>query len=200
MKKTNKKNKSGKELEIAVLGGGCFWCTETVFSHTRGVRSVLPGYAGGPASNASRSDAGWTNPDPTYEEVCGGKTDHAEVVKIEYDPAAINYEEIINIFLSTHDPTTLNRQGPDSGTQYRSVILYLNEEQRKIAQRIINELTEQKLYGEPIVTELRPLEKFYPAEGYHRNYFEKNPDQAYCQAIVTPKLAKFREKYKKYYV
>lgn len=188
MKKASKKNKSGKKLEGAFLGGGCFWCTETVFSHTRGVKSAVPGYAGGTKEN------------PTYEEVCGEKTGHAEVVKIEYDPKAITYEELINIFFSVHDPTTPDQQGPDVGSQYRSIILYASDEQRKIAQKIIDELTEQKLYDKRIVTELRPLEKFYPAEAYYVNYFEKNPNQAYCQAVVAPKLSKFREKYKEYYI
>lgn len=206
------KNNSVKKYETAIVGGGCFWCTETVFNHTRGVLSVIPGYAGGPASNASparqpyvshgggHSDAGWTKPYPNYEDVCSGKTGHAEVIKIEYDPDMITYEQIINIFFSIHDPTTLNRQGPDTGSQYRSIILYLDEKQKSSARRIINDLTEQKLFEKPIVTELVPLVKFYPAEAYHRNYFEKNPDQAYCQAVVAPKLAKFRDKFKKYYV
>ena len=185
---TTAKNNLLKKLETAVLGGGCFWCTETVFNHTKGVWSVMPGYAGG------------TKTDPAYEEVCGEKTGHAEVVKIEYDPQMITYRELVNIFFSIHDPTTPNRQGNDTGPQYRSIILYLNEEQRKIARKIMDELAEQKIFANPIVTELVALNQFYPAEAYHRNYFEKNPDQAYCQAIVAPKLAKFREKYKSYYI
>lgn len=182
------KNNSVKKYETAIIGGGCFWCTETVFNHTRGVLSAIPGYTGG------------TKADPTYEEVSGGETGHAEVVQIEYDPLVITYEEIINIFFSVHDPTTPNRQGPDTGPQYRSIILYGDEEQRKRAKWVMDELAKQKLFENPIVTELVPLGRFYPAEDYHRNYFEKNPEQAYCQAVVAPKLAKFRDKFKKYYI
>lgn len=181
------KDAPAKKHETAIVGGGCFWCTETIFSHTKGVNSVIPGYAGG------------TKIDPTYEEVSSGKTGHAEVVKVEYEPKAITYGELINIFFSVHDPTTPNRQGPDAGTQYRSIILYTNEGQREIAQKIMDELAEQKLYADPIVTELKPLDKFYPAESYHHRYFEKNSDQAYCQAVVAPKLAKFRKEHRDYY-
>jgi peptide-methionine (S)-S-oxide reductase len=181
------KNNPKKELKTAILGGGCFWCTETVFDHTQGVISVMPGYAGGTKEN------------PTYEEVCSGKTGHAEVVKIEYDPEKIKYADILRIFFSVHDPTTLYRQGPDVGTQYRSIILYVDEEQKKMAEKVRRKLETEKIYSDPIVTEIVPLEKFYPAETYHRRYFEKNPEQAYCQAVIAPKLAKFREKNKKFY-
>jgi peptide-methionine (S)-S-oxide reductase len=188
MEKASKKNRSGKKLETAVLGGGCFWCTEASFNHVRGVVSVMPGYAGG------------TKGDPSYEEVCSGKTGHAEVVKIEYDPKVITYEEIINIFFSVHDPTTLDRQGNDVGTQYRSIIMYSNKKQRNGAEKIKQELDAEKIFTKPIVTEIVPVEKFYPAEDYHRKYFEKNPDQAYCQAVIVPKLAKLRQKFSKNYI
>jgi peptide-methionine (S)-S-oxide reductase len=188
MDKASEKNQFGKKLETTVFGGGCFWCTETVFSHTKGVSAITPGYAGG------------TKPNPTYKEVSGGKTGHAEVVKIEYDPLVIRYEDLLNIFFSVHDPTTPNRQGPDAGTQYRSVILYENEEQKKIAEQVKKKLEDEKLYAAPIVTQIVPLGEFYPAEEYHWKYFEKNPDQTYCQVIIAPKLSKFRKKNKKFYI
>jgi peptide-methionine (S)-S-oxide reductase len=169
--------------ETATLGGGCFWCTEAVFQELRGVDRVLPGYAGG------------RRPNPTYEEVCSGSTGHAEVVEVVFDPAQISYEDILRIFLTTHDPTTLNRQGGDSGTQYRSVILYHSPAQQLTAQAVIRELEEQRVWGRPIVTEVAPFSVFYPAEEYHRNYFRRNPSAGYCQAIIAPKVSKFRKAY-----
>jgi methionine-S-sulfoxide reductase len=154
-------------FEVAVLGGGCFWYLETVFIHTKGVFHAVSGYSGGSRAN------------PTYEEVRSGKTGFAEVVKITYDPVIIKYEDILNIFFSIHDPTTINRQENDIGTQYRSVIFYVNNEQRKVAEKIIKELSDKQIYNDSITTELTHLKKFYPADHYHQQYFEKNPDKAY---------------------
>lgn len=176
-----------KKLESIVLGGGCFWCLDAVFSRVNGVISVVSGYAGGEKNN------------PTYGEVYTGTTGHAEVVKIEFDPAAISYKEILNIFFSVHDPTTRNRQGNDVGPQYRSIILYDTQKQREESENIIEKLEKEKLYDNPIVTEIKLLEKFYPAEDYHQKYFEKNPEQAYCQIVISPKIAKLRQKFSKYY-
>lgn len=176
-----------KPLETAVLGGGCFWCLDAAFSRTKGVRAVVTGYAGGDAA------------DPTYDEVCSGSTGHAEVVEIHFDPTEILYRDILGIFFTIHDPTTLNRQGHDIGTQYRSVIFYVDEFQKKTAEEVVKELEEEKLYDDPVVTQLLPLDKFYPAEDYHQHYFDKNPEQAYCQIVIIPKLVKFREKFKKFY-
>lgn len=173
------------KTEVAVLGGGCFWCLDAAFSRIQGVESVVAGYSGGNVSN------------PTYEQVSSGSTGHAEVVKITYDPKIISYEDLLHIFFVIHDPTTLNRQGSDIGPQYRSIIFYLNEKQDKISENVIGELDKEQIYNDPIVTESVPLEKFYPAEDYHQKYFEKNPDQAYCQIIIAPKLSKLREKYGK---
>lgn len=169
--------------ETATLGGGCFWCTEAVFQELRGVERVLPGYAGGKRVN------------PTYEDVCTGSTGHAEVVEVVFDPAQVPFADILRIFLTTHDPTTMNRQGNDTGTQYRSVILYHSPEQLQTAKSVIRELEEQKVWGRPIVTELAPFTVFYPAEEYHRNYFRRNPSAGYCQAIIAPKVSKFRKAY-----
>jgi peptide-methionine (S)-S-oxide reductase len=163
-------------LEKAVLGGGCFWCLEAVFKQIEGVASVTSGYAGGHKQN------------PTYEEVCSGTTGHAEVVQIEFDPSVISYRELLDIFWKTHDPTTLNRQGPDTGVQYRSVILYLNESQKKIA--LESREKASGYFSGPIVTEIKPLMEFYPAEDYHQDYFQKNPYAAYCRIIISPKLKK----------
>lgn len=185
MKKAIKNNKSS--LKIAVLGGGCFWCLETVFLHTKGVLSVISGYAGG------------TVPDPAYEDVSSGRTGHAEVIKFEYDPEIIVYGDLLHIFFSIHDPTTPNRQGNDVGTQYRSIILYADNKQKKIAEKIIQELEDQKIYAGMIITELSPLKAFYPAESYHQRYFEKNPEKAYCQIVVAPKLSKFRQNYSQFH-
>ena len=165
-------------LEQAIVGGGCFWCTEAVFLAVRGVSRVTSGYAGG------------LRPNPSYEQICTGVTGHAEVIAIEYDPALLDYTTLLDIFFATHDPTTLNRQGNDRGTQYRSVIFYLNAEQQQIAAAKIADLIAQ---GIPVVTELSPAPTFYPAEDYHQNYFAKNPTQGYCNALIPPKLNKLRQ-------
>lgn len=170
--------------EVAVFGSGCFWCSEAVFSELRGVVQVLPGYSGG------------TDPNPTYEDVCTDTTGHAEVAQVTFDPSVISYRELLEVLFSTHDPTTLNRQGADEGTQYRSVIFYGNGQQRKEAQAIIEELTREKVFRNPIVTEVAPLEKFYPAEDYHRDYYRRNSGKPYCQVVIAPKLAKFRDHWK----
>ncbi|MCS6873756.1 MAG: peptide-methionine (S)-S-oxide reductase MsrA [Pyrinomonadaceae bacterium] len=168
-------------LETATLGAGCFWCVEAVFDELEGVEDVVSGYAGGHKAN------------PTYQEVCTGTTGHAEVVQIKFNPKIISYEEILRVFFSIHDPTTLNRQGNDIGTQYRSVIFYHSPEQKQTAEKIIQELTEAKIYDDPIVTEVSEFKNFYPAEDYHQEYFAKNPSQPYCFAVVAPKVAKFRK-------
>jgi len=169
--------------EIATLGGGCFWCTEAVFNELRGVEKVEPGYSGG------------TVPNPTYEQVCTGRTGHAEVVQVTFDPTVISYQELLKIFFTAHDPTTLNRQGADSGTQYRSVIFYHSDQQKSIAQQIVSEVTAAKLWNAPIVTQIEPFEAFYKAEAYHMEYFKNNPRQPYCQMVIAPKVRKFREHY-----
>lgn len=170
-------------LETAVVGGGCFWCTEAVFAELQGVTSVIPGYAGGAASN------------PTYEEVCTGATGHAEVVQITFDPAVVPYADILRIFFTVHDPTTLNRQGADVGTQYRSIVLPKDETQRQTAEAVKREIDGKRLWRGRVVTEIVPLTVFYPAEEYHRDYFRRNPSKAYCQFVVAPKVAKFRKQY-----
>ncbi|MCI4347151.1 MAG: peptide-methionine (S)-S-oxide reductase MsrA [Thermoplasmata archaeon] len=167
--------------ELATLGGGCFWCTEAVFTELRGVTQVLPGYSGGSLRN------------PTYEQVCEGDTGHAEVVQITFDPRVLSYHDLLMVFLSVHDPTTLNRQGNDTGTQYRSVIFYHSPEQKADAEGAIREITAQSLWRGRLVTEVAPFAAFYPAEEYHRNYFQRNPDKGYCQLIIAPKVAKFRQ-------
>jgi peptide-methionine (S)-S-oxide reductase len=169
--------------EIATLGGGCFWCTEAVFSDLKGVEDVQPGYSGG------------TVPNPSYEEVCTDLTGHAEVVQIRFDPDVISFRRLLEIFFTVHDPTTLNRQGNDVGTQYRSVIFYKDEEQKKVAEEVIKEVSNEKIWDKPIVTELVPFKAFFPAEGYHKDYYKKNPKQGYCQVIIAPKVAKFRKHY-----
>lgn len=171
------------ERESATLGGGCFWCLEAVYQDLQGVEKVLPGYAGGSVA------------DPSYRQVCTGSTGHAEVVQVTYDPKRISYSEILKIFFSIHDPTTLNRQGPDVGTQYRSVIFYHSEAQKEIAHRIIDEIEREEIWDAPVVTDVKPLQEFYPAEAYHRRYFENNPQQAYCQAVISPKVRKFRRQF-----
>jgi len=178
---------SSTDVETAVLGGGCFWCLDAAYSRTKGVKNVTVGYAGGKTEN------------PDYDDVSGGNTGHAEIVQIEFDPSMITYEDILGIFFTIHDPTTLNRQGHDVGTQYRSVIFYLNDEQKKAAEKVIKTITDEKYYDDPIVTQLLPLEKFYAAEDYHQDYFDKNPEQAYCQLVIMPKLVKFKAKFKKFY-
>jgi peptide-methionine (S)-S-oxide reductase len=169
--------------EIATLGGGCFWCLEAVFEQLQGVTKVESGYAGG------------ETPDPTYREVCSGATGHAEVVQVTFDPSVVSYSDVLDVFFGTHDPTTLNRQGYDEGTQYRSVILYHSPEQKRIAEEKIAQLTADRLFAAPIVTQVAPASRFYKAEEYHQGYFRANPTQPYCQAVVSPKLAKFRKQF-----
>ncbi len=172
-----------KELETATLAAGCFWCVEAVFDDLKGVEDVVSGYAGG------------TTEDPTYREVCDGMTGHAEVIQIKFDPAEISFKEILEVFFTVHDPTTLNRQGNDVGTQYRSAIFYHSEEQRRVAEETIAEITAESLFDDAIVTEVTPLDRFWPAEDYHQEYFANNPSQPYCAAVVSPKVRKFRQKF-----
>ncbi len=171
--------------DVATFGGGCFWCTEAVFEQLQGVESVVSGYAGGHVVN------------PTYEQVCAKTTGHAEVVQITFDPRTISYRELVEIFLATHDPTTLNRQGNDSGPQYRSAIFYHSDAQKTVAQAVIQEWTTAKYFLDPFVTEVTALTTFYPAEQYHQGYYRGNGDQPYCAFVVTPKVAKFRKQYAK---
>ena len=168
-------------METAILGGGCFWCTEAVFLDVKGVEKVVSGYAGGAV------------PDPTYEQVCAGATGHAEVVKIDFDPAVIDYHDLLEIFFTIHDPTTLNRQGNDVGTQYRSVVYYLSPQQEAVARKVVAEMA--NVWDAPIVTELAPAPVFYPAEAYHQDYFSHHPLQSYCAFVVAPKVAKLRAIY-----
>jgi len=170
-------------LEVATLGGGCFWCLEAVYVELRGVEKVVSGYAGGHVKN------------PTYREVCSGSTGHAEVVQVTFDPAVISYRDILRVFFTIHDPTTLNRQGADVGAQYRSIILYHDERQKQTAIEVMNEIAAQRIWPNPLVTELAPLNAFHPAEEYHQNYFARNPMQPYCQVVIAPKVAKFRKHY-----
>lgn len=165
--------------EIATLGGGCFWCTEAVFQELKGVTNIVSGYAGGTVVN------------PTYEQVCSGNTGHAEVVQLTFDPAVVSYRRILEIFFTIHDPTTLNRQGNDIGTQYRSVVFYQSPEQQETARHVIREMA--SVWDAPLVTELAPAPTFYPAEDYHQNYFRQNPNQGYCAFVVAPKVSKFRQ-------
>jgi peptide-methionine (S)-S-oxide reductase len=167
--------------EIATLGGGCFWCLEAVFENLKGVEKVESGFAGGTTAN------------PTYRQVCTGDTGHAEVVQVTFDPAVVSYRDVLDVFFATHDPTTLNRQGADVGTQYRSAVFFHNPEQEQVARQRIAELNAAKIWNAPIVTEVVPLEKFFRAEDYHQGYFRHNPAQQYCQAVVSPKVAKFRK-------
>jgi peptide-methionine (S)-S-oxide reductase len=169
--------------EIATLAGGCFWCLEAVYDELRGVLDVTSGYAGGRVAN------------PSYQQVCGGDTGHAEVVRIAFDPSKVSYREILEVFFTIHDPTTLNRQGADVGTQYRSAIYYHSEEQRRVAEEVMAEITASGIWKNPIVTELTSAPEFYPAEEYHQEYFARNPNQGYCQVVVAPKVAKFRSKF-----
>lgn len=169
--------------EIATLGGGCFWCLEAVYGGLQGVIAVEAGYSGGQTEN------------PTYEDICGGDTGHAEVVRVTFDPAVISYRDILDVFFTIHDPTTLNAQGNDVGTQYRSVIFSHTPEQQAAAEAAIGQLTGARAYANPIVTQVVPAPKFYEAEQYHQEYFERNPRQPYCQYVVSPKVAKFRQKF-----
>ncbi|MBN2118792.1 MAG: peptide-methionine (S)-S-oxide reductase MsrA [Anaerolineales bacterium] len=170
-------------LQAATLAGGCFWCLEAVYDELKGVHSVESGYAGGHVDN------------PSYRDVCTGDTGHAEVVQIRFDPNIVSYRDLLNVFFTIHDPTTLNRQGGDVGTQYRSAIFYHDEEQKQIAEEVIRDLTAQKLWDNPIVTEVTKFDKFYLAEDYHQEYFAKNPYQPYCQVVVAPKVGKFRKRF-----
>jgi peptide-methionine (S)-S-oxide reductase len=171
-------------LQKATFGGGCFWCTEAVFLELKGVHSVASGYSGGSVKN------------PTYEQVCTGATGHAEVIQINYDPKQVNYKDLLEVFWRTHDPTTLNRQGNDVGTQYRSVVFYHNDEQKALAEEYRKKLNASGVFDKPIVTEIAPFTEFYRAEAYHQNYYANNPRQGYCVAIIGPKLEKFRKVFK----
>ena len=169
--------------EVATLAGGCFWCLEAVFKEVKGVQRVLSGYTGGKKEN------------PTYDDVCSDKTGHAEALDITFFPDVISYREILEIFFTVHDPTTMNRQGHDTGSQYRSAVFYHDEAQKSIAEKVIGEINNAHIWSSPIVTELKPYTKFYSAEEYHRDYFENHPEQGYCQAIIAPKVLKFRQKW-----
>lgn len=171
------------QTEQATFGSGCFWCTEAIFTRLNGVSSVLPGYTGG------------TVPNPTSEQVYSGRTGHAEVAQLTFDPGVISYEQLVEIFFATHDPTTRNRQDNDVGEQYRSAIFYNSDEQRVTAEGAKTKLEQDKVFDDPIVTEITKLTDFYPAENYHRDFFARNPDQPYCQVVISPKVAKFREQY-----
>jgi peptide-methionine (S)-S-oxide reductase len=168
-------------LQTATLAGGCFWCLEAVYDEIKGVHGVESGYAGGQMAN------------PTYRAVCNGDTGHAEVIQVHFDPNVVSYRDLLNVFFAIHDPTTLNRQGADVGTQYRSAIFYHDEEQKKTAEDLIKDLNAQKIWDRPIVTEVTKLDKFYMAEDYHQEYFARNPYQPYCMAVVSPKVSKFRK-------
>jgi len=169
--------------EVATLGGGCFWCTEAVFNIVKGVEKVESGYCGG------------SMPNPTYEQVSTGTTGHAEAVQLTFDPSVISFREILEIFFATHDPTTMNRQGPDVGTQYRSVIFYHDAEQKATAEKVIEELDKAEIWESPIVTQVEPFIAFYRAEDYHREYYKRHPNQPYCQQVITPKLAKLQQRF-----
>lgn len=169
-----------KALEIATLGGGCFWCLEAVFDELEGVAKVVSGYSGGHVA------------DPTYQEVCTGTTGHAEVVQVHFDPAVTSYREVLEVFFTVHDPTTRDRQGADVGPQYRSAVFVHSDEQRRVVEGMVEELESTGAFGDPLVTEITPFEEFWPAEEYHRDYYARNPGQAYCRVVIDPKLAKFR--------
>jgi peptide-methionine (S)-S-oxide reductase len=171
-------------METATFGGGCFWCTEAIFKEVKGVESVTSGYSGGEIVN------------PSYREVCTGRTAHAEVIEIDFDPAIVSFQELLEIFWSTHDPTSLNRQGNDVGTQYRSVVFYHNEQQKETAGQLKKKLNHEKIFEKPVVTEISPWKNFFRAEEDHQDYYENNPNQGYCQFIIVPKLDKFRKIFK----
>jgi peptide-methionine (S)-S-oxide reductase len=173
----------GKQLELATLAGGCFWCLEAVFDELKGVESVESGYSGGHIQS------------PSYARVCEGETGHAEVVQVTFDPQVLSYKDLLTVFFTLHDPTTLNRQGNDAGTQYRSAIFYHDEEQKKVAGEVIQEIGAAKIWDDPIVTELTPFDQFYIAEDYHQEYFKNNSFQPYCRVVIAPKVAKFRQKF-----
>jgi peptide-methionine (S)-S-oxide reductase len=170
-------------MQTTTLAGGCFWCLEAVYDQLKGVQDVVSGYAGGTVAR------------PSYELVCTGSTGHAEVVQITFDPAVISFKDLLNVFFTIHDPTTLNRQGADVGTQYRSAIFYHSPDQKAAAEQVIAEITQAKVWDNPIVTQVAPLDVFYPAEAYHQEYFARNPGQGYCRMVIAPKVAKFRKQY-----
>jgi peptide-methionine (S)-S-oxide reductase len=180
---TIKPKNMNENLQVATLGSGCFWCTEAFFLKLKGVESVVSGYMGGKVKN------------PTYREVCTGLTGHAEVVQVKFNPVEISYEEILEVFWNTHDPTTLNKQGADEGTQYRSAVFFHSEEQKKTAEEYKNQLDKSGIYKNRIVTEITPFSVFYPAEDYHQNYYALNPNQGYCQYVIRPKVEKFNKQY-----
>ncbi|MCF6241522.1 MAG: peptide-methionine (S)-S-oxide reductase MsrA [Bacteroidales bacterium] len=184
--KNKMNNQKSNNQEIAIFGAGCFWCVEAVFQDLKGVYKVESGYSGGTLKN------------PTYAEVCTGTTGHAEVTRIEFNPDEISFEFLLSVFFKTHDPTSLNKQGADQGTQYRSVIFYTSPKQKEIAERIIKQLNEEKAYPDPIVTEVSKFDKFYKAEDYHQDYFNNNPNQGYCRYVIQPKVEKFRKVFKDY--
>ena len=169
--------------ELATLGGGCFWCLEAVFQELKGVEQVVSGYAGGDVVN------------PTYEQACSGRTGHAEVVQVTYDPTQLSFHDVLQVFFAIHDPTTMNQQGADIGTQYRSVIFFHTPEQEAVARQVIRELDQAGIFDDPVVTEIVPLRVFDPAEAYHQDYFRRNPGQGYCRAVIAPKVAKFRKEH-----
>ena len=173
----------GEQVEVATLAGGCFWCMEAVFDELIGVESVESGYSGGHVQR------------PSYSQVCAGDTGHAEVVQVTFDPEVLSYKDLLTVFFTIHDPTTLNRQGNDVGTQYRSVIFYHNEQQKNIAEEVIREIGAAKIWDDPLVTELTPFGQFFIAEDYHQEYFKKNPFQGYCRAVIAPKVTKFRHNF-----
>jgi peptide-methionine (S)-S-oxide reductase len=179
----NASSPQNQNLKTAIFGGGCFWCLENIFSHFNGVHKVISGYADGHAEN------------PTYDDVCSGQTGHAEVIEITYDPELISYEKLLHIFWHIHDPTTLNRQGNDIGTQYRSIILFQDNTEQELANASKEKVEDEKLWPDPIVTEIKKLETFYPAEAYHQSYFENNPGNPYCQAVIGPKVAKVMKEF-----
>jgi len=172
-------------METAVFGGGCFWCTEAIFQSLKGVDKVTPGYAGGEKTN------------PSYEEVCSGTTGHAEVVKVEFNPREITFEDLLEVFFNLHNPTTKDQQGADMGTQYRSIILYTSSQQKEVAENYIQKITKENKFSNPIVTELKPITEFYPAESYHQDYFTVHQGAPYCEVVISPKLEKLKEKFSK---
>ncbi|MBE7554181.1 MAG: peptide-methionine (S)-S-oxide reductase MsrA [Anaerolineales bacterium] len=183
MSNTKQQDLQSSGREVATLGGGCFWCLEAVYDELQGVEDVVSGYSGGAVVN------------PTYQQVCTGTTGHAEVVQVTFDPSIVSFREILEIFFTIHDPTTLNRQGADVGPQYRSAVFYHTQEQKATAEQVIAELNAAQLWDAPIVTEVTPFQAFYQAEAYHQEYFQRNPGQGYCRVIIAPKVAKFRQKY-----
>jgi peptide-methionine (S)-S-oxide reductase len=185
MKQKNGKINPDMGKEVVTLAGGCFWCLEAIFREVKGIEKVVSGYSGGTAVN------------PSYNEVCSGATGHAESVQLTFDPKTISFKEILAIFFGVHDPTTLNRQGADVGTQYRSAIFYHNQEQKRAAEETIKQLNASKTWGAPVVTQVAPFKDFYPAEGYHQEYYARNPENPYCNVVIAPKLDKFRKQYLK---